>query len=58
MTLKDSMDPAYGSGSQILGFGLVFVLTVGLIALGLVLMIIQRLLDPTFFRDEVLTVSQ
>ena len=57
MTLRDSMDPAYGSGSQILGFGLVFVLTVGLIALGLVLMVIQRLLDPVFFRGEVLAVS-
>ena len=51
------MDPAYGSGSQILGLGLVFVLTVGLIVLGLVLMMIQRLLDPAFFRGEVLAVS-
>ena len=34
-----------------------FVLTVGLIALGLVLMVIQRLLDPVFFRGEVLAVS-
>src|SRR6185312_14209971 len=33
-TAVDSWDPAYGSGSEIFGVGLVFVLGVGIIALG------------------------
>ncbi|CAM2958696.1 APC family permease [Actinomyces slackii] len=57
MTLRDSMNPAYGSGSQIMGVGLVFILTLVLIGSGVVIMIIQYLRDPAFFRGEVIATS-
>ncbi|TNM60059.1 APC family permease [Streptomyces sp. NP160] len=53
-TLVDSTDPAYGSGSSVGGVGLVFVLGVGVIAVGAVLMVAQRLARPAFFRSETL----
>ncbi|WP_159945028.1 MULTISPECIES: APC family permease [unclassified Nocardiopsis] len=49
-TVWDSMDPAYGSGSQIGGVGLVFVLGVAIFALGGVTMLAQYLRNPAFFR--------
>ncbi|MDH6223315.1 APC family permease [Streptomyces sp. MJP52] len=49
-TCYDSMDPSYGSGSQIGGVGLVFVLGVSVLLLGVVVMIAQRLRRPEFFR--------
>lgn len=49
-TLVDSMDPAYGSGSEIGGVGLVFILGVTVLLLGVVLMIVMRLRNPDFFR--------
>lgn len=48
-TLIDSMSPDYGSGSNINGLGLVFILGVGLIGLGVVLMIVMRFISPAFF---------
>jgi amino acid transporter len=48
-TLIDSMSPDYGSGSNINGLGLVFILGVVLILLGVVLMIVMRIVSPTFF---------
>ncbi|MFI8005487.1 APC family permease [Streptomyces sp. NPDC086010] len=54
-TLYDMWDPAYGSGSSVLGVGSVFVIGVGLLALGLVLMEAMRRRAPAFFRGEVLT---
>ena len=39
-TLIDSMDPDYGSGSNIGGLGLVFILGVAVIGLGIVIMIV------------------
>lgn len=49
-TSIDSMDPEYGSGSQIFGIGLVFILGVGILGLGLVAMLVQYRRNPEFFR--------
>ncbi|MFD6417180.1 APC family permease [Streptomyces sp. NPDC060194] len=54
-TLYDMWDPAYGSGSSVLGVGSVFVIGVGLLLLGAVLMTVMSRLSPAFFRGEVLT---
>lgn len=54
-TAYDSMDPAYGSGSNIGGLGLVFILGCGVILLGAVLMFIMYLRKPEFFRGQVLS---
>ena len=51
-TSYDSMDPEYGSGSEIGGVGLVFVLGVGILLLGLVVMLLQYRRDPSFFRER------
>lgn len=58
MTLRESIDPDFGSGSQIFGVGLVFVLTVGLIGLGVVLMIISYFVAPDFFKGETISRSE
>lgn len=52
-TFLDSMDPAYGSGSEIGGVGLVFILSVLLLILGLLAMTYQRFKRPDFFRGKV-----
>lgn len=49
-TVWDSMDPAYGSGSQIGGVGLVFVLGVAIFVIGVAAMVVQYLRSPEFFR--------
>ncbi|MBB5119955.1 amino acid transporter [Streptomyces eurocidicus] len=54
-TLYDMWDPAYGSGSSVLGIGSVFVIGVGLLLVGVVLMLVMRWRSPAFFRGEVLT---
>lgn len=54
-TLYDMWDPAYGSGSSVFGVGSVFVIGVGLLLLGVVLMLVMRRRSPAFFRGEVLT---
>ncbi|MFG3102184.1 APC family permease [Streptomyces sp. NPDC048182] len=56
-TLADMWDPAYGSGSSVLGVGSVFVIGVGLLALGVVVMAVMHRRSPAFFRGEVLTRS-
>ncbi|MFE4636032.1 APC family permease [Streptomyces sp. NPDC056773] len=58
-TLYDAWDPSYGSGSTLPGLdvGNVFVIGVGLLALGLVVMFITERRSPAFFRGEVLTKS-
>jgi len=53
-TLIDSMDPAYGSGTEIGGLGIVFVLGIGIIGIGIVIMIWQAMRRPAFFRGETL----
>lgn len=54
-TLIDSMDPGYGSGSNILGVGLVFVLGMVILVAGFVIMLVQAKLRPSFFRGETLS---
>ncbi|MGW1840689.1 APC family permease [Streptomyces sp. NPDC002067] len=54
-TLVDMWNPAYGSGSSVFGVGSVFVIGVGLLVLGLVLMLVMQRRSPGFFRGEVLT---
>lgn len=50
----DTTDPEYGSGGSIFGLGTVFVLGVGVLAFGAVLMLIWQVRAPAFFRGEVL----
>ena len=54
VTLRDSASPDYGSGASIGGVGLVLILGLGLILLGVVFMLWQRVRDPAFFRGETL----
>jgi amino acid transporter len=53
-TAIDSISPDYGSGSSIGGVGMVFVLGMGVLALGVVLMLWTRWRHPAFFRGETL----
>lgn len=53
-TLIDSMSPDYGSGSNIGGLGLVFILGVFLLLAGVVIMLVMRAKNPAFFRGETL----
>ena len=53
-TLIDSTNPEYGSGSEIGGVGLVFILAMVLFLTGIVLMIIMRRVDPAFFQGKTL----
>jgi amino acid transporter len=54
-TTLDSFDPAFGSGSQLFGLGLVGVLGVLVLLIGVVIMLIWSRKSPAFFRGEVLT---
>lgn len=54
-TLIDMWNPAYGSGSAVLGVGSVFVIGVGLLVLGFGIMLVMRRRSPAFFRGEILT---
>jgi amino acid transporter len=53
-TAVDTLDPAYGSGSSVFGVGSVFVIGIGLLAFGVVLMFAWRRRHPEFFRGETL----
>ena len=57
ITLVESMDPDYGSGTEWFGLGSVFVLGVGIIGLGLVIMIWQAIKRPAYFRGETLSLD-
>ncbi|MFI0163074.1 APC family permease [Streptomyces sp. NPDC017095] len=54
-TLYDMWNPAYGSGSAVLGVGSVFVIGVGLLLLGVVIMLVMRRRAPAFFHGRTLT---
>ncbi|MEV5507828.1 APC family permease [Streptomyces orinoci] len=54
-TLYDMWNPGYGTGSSVFGIGSVFVIGVGLLSLGAVLMEVMRRRSPGFFRGEALT---
>ncbi|MEV7768282.1 APC family permease [Microbacterium sp. NPDC086615] len=56
-TLIDSMNPEYGSGSEIGGVGLVFILGMTIILLGVAIMVWQRVRRPAFFRGETLSID-
>lgn len=53
-TIIESADPSYGSGSNIGGVGLVFILGMIIIVAGIVIMLIQAKLRPDFFRNKTL----
>ncbi len=53
-TARDSMDPDYGSGSNIGGLGMVFILGVGVLLLGVAIMFYMRVRSPGFFKGETL----
>lgn len=44
------MDPEYGSGSNIAGLGMVFILGIAVLALGVVVMFYMRWRYPAFFQ--------
>ncbi|MBM7831938.1 amino acid transporter [Agromyces cerinus] len=54
-TLIDSMDPSYGSGSNIGGVGLVFILGMVVLLGGAAVMLWQWRKRPAFFRGETLS---
>ena len=53
-TAMDSMSPQFGSGSSVFGIGLVFLLGVGIILLGVIIMLIISWRRPGFFQGETL----
>ena len=53
-TMVDSIDPSFGSGSNIGGIGLVFILGMVVLGIGVVLMIVQRITQPAFFLGQTL----
>ncbi len=53
-TAVDTYDPAYGAGGAIFGVGTVFVIGMGILLLGVVLMFVWQLMAPAFFRGETL----
>lgn len=53
-TTIDGLDPAFGSGSNIGGVGLVSVIGLFVLGIGVVLMLLQARKTPAFFRGEVL----
>lgn len=52
VTAVDSMNPDYGSGSNIGGIGMVFILGVGVLLLGVLVMLYSRVRHPAFFKGE------
>jgi amino acid transporter len=56
-TLIDSMDPAYGSGAQIGGLGIVFILGMLIIVVGIAVMIWNAIKRPAFFRGQTLSMD-
>ncbi|MEA9984857.1 MULTISPECIES: APC family permease [Subtercola] len=54
-TLIDSANPDFGSGSNVAGLGLVFILGICLLLAGVVLMFVMRAVNPAFFTGQTLT---
>jgi hypothetical protein len=50
----DTVDPEYGSSGSVFGLGTVFVLGVGVLLLGVIVMFISQAREPAFFRGETL----
>ena len=53
-TMIDSTNPDFGSGSNVGGIGLVFVLGVSVLLIGAIIMIWQSRVRPAFFRGQIL----
>jgi len=53
-TTISSLDPDFGSGADIGGIGLVFIMGAGILALGVVTMIVMSFFYRPFFRGEVI----
>lgn len=53
-TAIDSLAPEFGSGSEVFGVGLVFILGIGILALGVVVMLVMSRTHPGFFRGDTL----
>ncbi len=53
-TTIDSLNPEFGSGSNIAGIGLVGIIGLVVLGLGVVLMLVQAKVSPGFFRGQVL----
>nr|WP_208402511.1 APC family permease [Lysinibacter cavernae] len=53
-TTIDSMQPSFGSGKEVFGVGLVFVLGMTVILAGIVTMIVQSRIRPDFFKGKIL----
>ncbi|MFA5605674.1 MAG: APC family permease [Leucobacter sp.] len=53
-TTIDSLDPEFGSGSNIGGIGLVGIIGIVVLGLGIVLMLLQARVAPDFFKGRVL----
>src|SRR5690606_16531745 len=53
-TTYDSMNPSFGSGSNIAGIGLVGIIGIVVLGLGVVLMLVQSRFSPDFFRGRIL----
>ncbi len=51
-TAIDTFDPAYGAGGAIFGVGTVFVIGVGILLLGVVLMFVWQRMAPEFFKGR------
>jgi len=56
-TLLESMSPDYGSGSNVGGVGLVFILGMAILLIGIVIMLVQSRVRPAFFRGETLATA-
>ncbi|WTL36158.1 APC family permease [Nocardia sp. NBC_01503] len=54
ISVRESLKPEVGSGASIFGIGLVFYLGFGILALGAVLMLVQRWRQPEYFRGRTL----
>ncbi len=55
ISVKESMNPENGSGAAIGGIGLVFFMGFGILALGVVLMLVMRVRSPDFFLGRTLS---
>ncbi len=55
ISVKESMNPENGSGASIGGIGLVFFMGFGILAVGVVLMLIMRVRSPDFFLGRTLS---
>ncbi|WP_354643772.1 APC family permease [Kitasatospora camelliae] len=53
-TAVDTWDPDYGSGTSLFGVGAVFLIAVGLLVLGVVLMVVWERRAPAYFRGGTL----